>query len=376
MADAPIVTQWQLEVKTLTPLHVGAGGPRLQADYDFLVRRGEVLVFDTPGVLAQLSDEELERGVEPRISALLRPEQYDAHVRYRLTPRGGGAPSEIVPCVRDVEDRPYLPGSSFKGALRTVLAWALASERGQPLPLERLQPQPKFAAAELERQLFGSTPHRDLLRALRVTDLRPADPVQTELTTVAVYSLRGDQLVPKGPGYRWAVETLPAGTRLQGSITLDEYLFSPPAQELPFSQQRRRLAELPRAARGFVRELARRESRFFSEHGQPRVGQFYHRLLERIEEMEQRRLEVGFLQLGWGTGWTAKTLGLALMADPRFPQLVQRYQLDSRRNAGVFPKTRRLVERGNTAEEPPGWITFRLVRSGPAARRGEPRQRA
>ena len=56
------------------------------------------------------------------------------HSRYEIL-----AVAERGGCnARDVQDRPYLPGSTLKGAFRTVLAWGLLSY--EPAAMAGLDP--------------------------------------------------------------------------------------------------------------------------------------------------------------------------------------------------------------------------------------------
>src|SRR5207302_1265906 len=114
----------------------------------------------------------------------------------------------------------------------------------------------------------------------------------------AIYSLRDGQLAPKGPGYRWHVETLPEGARLEGTISLDEYPFGPRAQALAFHERREWLAEWPRHCRAFAWALAEAEARFYADAGPRSVRDFYERLGERIERAGP---DEAVVQLGWGT---------------------------------------------------------------------------
>ncbi|HZU07467.1 MAG TPA: type III-A CRISPR-associated RAMP protein Csm5 [Chloroflexota bacterium] len=356
MADGRLLTRWRVELELLTPLHVGAGGPRLLAGYDFAVDGGEVWVLDIDRVLAHLPEAALARALTGEPVAELPRTAYAACARYRLRLRGGGAAlREILPCARDVHERPYLPGSTLKGALRTALAWQQASAAGRPLATQNLDKRSQFAARPLERQLFGPDPHHDLLRALRVADLTVVGEPAVELTVAAVYSLRGGRLEPKGQGFRWYLEALPAGTRLAGTLALDEHLCR--VRQPDFGSQRAWLAQVARHCTAFARALAQAEARFYAEARLPALAAFYDQLAKQAASAASHE---GLVQLGWGTGWTAKTLGLLLRAAPDFPALVARYRLDRGRNAGVFPKTRRLVERGNTPEQPLGWARFAL----------------
>jgi CRISPR-associated protein Csm5 len=375
------IHRYPLELELLTPLHIGAGGPALLFDYDVAWANRLLWVLDTERAIEErLSLEDIERGVEPRISRLLRREEYRQYARYTVGFGGELAeqPRELLPLVRDVEEQPYLPGSSLKGAFRTALAWALFSGQlrqaggelartttGQAILRELREPRLRREqfARRLEIALFQSgerfDPNHDLLRALRPRDSATLDRNAAVAEQVGIYSLRNGRLVLRGPGNRWLVETLPQGTRLRLEIELDLGLFRSGEAGLPGERAGSlQLQGLLRACREFARALAQAEARFFRQAGPPSLAQFYDELLRRIE---QAGLEEAYLQLGWGTGWTAKTVGLLLRGRPELAQIVQRLRLDRGRGSSPFPKTRRLVERGSRPLLPLGWVRIALA---------------
>ncbi|MBX5492554.1 MAG: type III-A CRISPR-associated RAMP protein Csm5 [Chloroflexi bacterium] len=351
--------RWRVAAEVLSPLHIGAGGPPLLADYDFVAERGRVWVLDPQRALAGLSDEELAAGVDMRLSRLLRPSQYAACARYVL-PLRGEAPNQILPLVRDVHDRPYLPGSSLKGALRTALAWALIYYLAPPFQSQRdvAAGPPERAARPLERRLFGPDPNRDLLRALRVRDAQPVGDAAVEATLLGLYGRRGRDLTRIAEGTRWCVETLAVGARFEGELLVDRGLLAqgqlpaPRIDDTPLD-----LADTWYYAREFAKALVQHEQEFYCSGGLPRIESFYATLAAKLESAEWGETA---LPLGWGTGWFAKTVGLYLQGEDDFDRLVQRLGLARGGRPEEFPASRRLVERGGVAEAPPGWIWLRL----------------
>jgi CRISPR-associated protein Csm5 len=359
MPEPVRVERWRVTVEVLSPLHLGAGGPPLLADYDFVVERGRVWVLDQERALARLSDAELAAGVDVRLSRLLRPPEYAACARYAL-PLRGEAPTEIVPLVRDVHDRPYLPGSSLKGALRTALAWALVYYLDPPFqsPRDIAAGPPERAAQPLERRLFGPDPNHDLLRALQVRDAQPLGAASAEASLLGLYGWRGRGLVRIAEGTRWCVETLTVGTRFAGELRLDRPLLARGVLPSPrIEDTTLDLGDTWHYAREFSKALIERELRFYQNGKLPRVERFYHDLAARLERAEWHEAA---LPLGWGTGWLAKTVGLFLEGEPDFTALVTQFRLARGGKADEFPSTRRLIERGGVAEAPLGWVWLRF----------------
>ncbi len=353
MAEQPPRVNRIATLEVLSPLHVGAGSEPLLADYDFAVERGAVWVMDPRKLLEGYDEEELRHGIpEVRLSKRLGPEGYRACAAYSL-PVSGEVGNEIVPCIKDVEGRAYLPGSSLKGALRSVVGWAAAGESGGAPTGGELGRNAKCAGAQWERRVFGRSPNYNVMRALLVGDSTPAPAEQMELAGVSIYSLSGRELQPKGQGYRLSLEALRPGTRLTFRLGLDRYTLAHP--DLGLAEKGRWLESLASICRERAMELIAGEKDFYTTYGPRPLLQFYRRLEDRAAGLGENRF---LLQMAWGTGWGAKTLGAALTQGELFGEVRDRYRLG--RSGAPFPKSRRLVERGGTAVEPLGWVEVTL----------------
>lgn len=352
MVESPLRTNRRASLELLSPLHVGSGAAPLLSDYDFTAHRGEVWVMDQTRLQDRYSDEELRHGIpEIRLSMRLKPEEYPEYAAYSL-PAMGAPGNEILPCIKQVDGRPYLPGSSLKGALRTVIGWAAARD-GRAPAVDRMDRSAKYAAGPWERGVFGPSPNLDIMRALLVDDTG-AMPLDTlELATVSVYSLRGPELQSKGPGYRFSIEALKPGSILSCRIGVAEGTLSHPA--LRMAEKRHWIDGICGLGRERAAELIGAEIKFYADCRMQQLSQFYQRLLQVLEGLEENQLLV---QMSWGTGWNAKTLGSALSGDQGFPDVRDRYRLG--RPGAPFPKSRRLVERGGIPTEPMGWVKVTL----------------
>ncbi len=208
MADGWPLSGSEISLEILSPLHVGSGAGPLLLDLDFAVHQGTVWVADHGRLSELFTDEELRAGTpDVRLSKLLGPDRYPDYAAYSLPARGevGG---RILPCIKDPYCRPYIPGSSLKGAIRSALAWAAAAQPELAPRGGELGRGAKYAALPWERRVFGPTPHRDLMRALLVGDSCPASPDRLELARVTVHSLQGADLKPKGPAHSFSLPSL------------------------------------------------------------------------------------------------------------------------------------------------------------------------
>lgn len=361
MSRNSLTTKYDLEIELLSPLHIGNGNS-LVHDYDFAYERNMVYMIDQDKLIEQVGDAVFEKGFDARISRLLPAGPYEPVSRYGLgwheRPR-----TSILEFEKDVFGRPYIPGSSLKGALRTgIVSGVLNSNEISPLPAILGDPRvrAKTAGSAMERGALspGTTdsrrsPNYDLMRSLRVTDSQPVLTENIELSAVDVFSLKqGGNLEPK-PGMRILVESLPAGTRVTGACQIDEYIFGPQAEKLDLDDAKDMMHSLPERLRRFSDHLLEGERDFYAKHGPVPLSQFYAKLLHVRAGLASNQF---LMQMSWGTGWRSKTVSPEIEGSADFAAVVGRFSLDKGRNAGVFPKTRKLVVDGEIPCMPLGWV--------------------
>ncbi len=359
-----MITRIGIKVSVLTPLHIGTG-VALTEDFDYVCHNGYTYRIDIDRLAEELytRDPKLtEQLLRIPPGQLLRPEDLrpdSPYIRYVLPGEPGG--QQFREAIKDAHDRPYVPGSSLKGALRTAIAWHAWEELDLSLSKVKLGKDRKFAAQDLEAEIFGrdpekgkKSPHHDLLRALRVSD---SDPVAIE--RLKIYQVR--VWTPKGGAAPISVEAIMPGTEIDIFITIDESLFSEWAEKqrvegFPF-KHRDWLIRIPEIARKRAELRAESELNFWGKDTGPM--DFYSKLLEAC-----RKAKRGFpLQLGFGTGWEGTTIGAPLREDPKWPEVHRRYELGkiprTKRQTppDEFPRSRRIVV--NTTGKPVqplGWV--------------------
>src|SRR5262249_19520957 len=148
--------------------------------YDYVTYGGKTWIIDPDAMLEffQKPDGSFDERILGRPAAeLLTAQDFDPSnsqklFRYILPgqPRAQGEGAVLREQYKDAFDRPYIPGSSLKGALRTVLAWHGFQQRKLIFDVDNLGGNPNWAAQSIERKLFGADPNHDLLRALQVAD--------------------------------------------------------------------------------------------------------------------------------------------------------------------------------------------------------------
>lgn len=362
----PEISQhYTLNLMTLSPLHIGSGQELLR-DYDYAVYKGHTWRIDEDALLdATLNEGAFDEALLRRPAAeLLQPTDFrpdSSLFRYVVqgTPRSKLPGARLREQIKDAYDRPYLPGSSLKGAFRTaIFDWALAQNPGA-LNMQHLKQSRKWAAQPIERALLGHDPNHDLLRALHVADSVPLDPNEA-------LSIENVQVLTGGhPGSPIEVEALRPQVRLRTSVKLDLSLFTPQAErELHLGDRLQWLKDLMAVCRARVTPiLAAERDRFTRQHTGSPIAGFFAQLHELVTGMRDERC---LLQVGWGGGWLNKTAGLRLDERQR-EEIIRRYRLarGKRRQGDPFPKSRRVVLDGQGQPIVPlGWVLVEMTPEG------------
>lgn len=364
---------YTLKVSVLTPLHIGSGEDLLH-EYDYAIHNGRTWRLNDAALLeAQDVDdpalaETLARTPPAR---LLRPADFrpdSPFFRYVIqgTPRSQAEGAQVREQLKDAFDRPYLPGSSLKGALRTALAWVAWGQMGLKPELGKLGRRREWAAQEYEHMIFGPNPNHDLLRALQVSDSQPVGVERLMLVNARVLNRTGTL------GSPIELEAIRPDTVFELTLKLDLALFDDWARR---RELRLRGAEwlrnLPAVIQAHTRQRIAQEIAWFRDVGNGvRLRDFYEKQLGAARLGASQAL----LQLGWGTGWEGKTFGSHLQRDRAFLERVIRdYRLArGRRQPGdPFPKSRRVLvtvvqdsqgRRRETPASPLGWVLVEMAK--------------
>ncbi len=359
-------TIYDLTASALTPLHVGSG-QTLEREYDYAVFDNRTWVIDQEQVAeAFFFDEDgrylkqLER-VPP--ARLLKPEDFqETSPLFRYVMKGGPRSAQtgaaIQAQVKDVFDRPYLPGSSLKGALRTVIfraAFAAADKRFSPADLRRSR---SWAAQDLEQTLLGRDPNHDLLKALYAADSQ-AIPANENLRV-----LNAQVIGRRKSGAPIALECVRSDAVFHLSLTIDDYFFrADAARQLGFNRDKRDwLTRLPELANAQAAQRIRQELAFYQRRPKDRAAALYRQLAGLVNKLPPHTF---LLQVGWGGGWDSKTLAWLIPPENK-ETVIQQYNLakGSRQSGDAFPKSRRAITQGPleeaTAAAPLGWLLVEM----------------
>ncbi|WP_322488530.1 type III-A CRISPR-associated RAMP protein Csm5 [Chloroflexus sp.] len=296
-------------------------------------------------------------------------------VRYSYTgmPEVKTGRSEILACVKDVADRLYVPGSSLKGALRTILAWALAPTRAAQQLLTFANTRDKRKAADqIEQAIFHGHQQQagkrvshalllDVLRTVHIGDSRLLDQAPA-LLQVRVF--------PQGSPI--TVEAIPEGVTLTAVMQIEQFPFQSniARQIIDFGDWATYLqpAQIAAWGRQRARALIEREQRYFNGRTDAaNLSRFYADLRSRLDQLTDTN---AFLApIGWGAGWQSKTLADRLrdtsQREEAFVQAVRTFKMKLNRSerfrAGdAFPATRKVIVRNRQPWLPLGWVCITI----------------
>ncbi len=372
------MTIYDIELSTITPVHIG-DGTTLHNKFDYVDDRQVTSRLNEETILSKYANRMVpgRDGSYPSPGALLTAEDLDNPelIRYAIpgAPRSVKGYSELKSCIKDVFDRPYIPGSSLKGAIRTALAWEGFQEKhlsAKQIDLARYHKIP--AGKDLEEALFGRDPNHSLMRALQVSDLSVEEKFNKPGGALKVFNVQ--VITHKSTSSPVELEGIRNNISFQGTVKIDSTLF--PAEndtseyankvwrELGFGKHAIWLQTIcERATRNSKERINQLYEWFSKVDGGERIAKFYGKL----STVEVGK-DVALMQLGWGTGWDGMTFGALLQKDPvYFEQIVEKYRMAMRSKSGLprrigdrFPKSRRVIVQDACYFSPLGWVMVKF----------------
>jgi CRISPR-associated protein Csm5 len=362
----------------LTPVHIGSG-ERYVPGIDYVMHKGKAWLLDSSRVMEALyrrGQLQLDPGdLKAKIENLLARANVE---EYALCQAFGSLPDRldhIRASIRAGNGLPIIPGSSLKGAIRTLLfvqrSTANRAERAiNPVlanqfssAVDRARPRAKFAARPLEDAIFGSSLKPGL--GLKSSDAK-ADLMRMCLATDTTLALSSIQIamtaaVGTNRNTTVAIECLAPNSTALSRLSLNtSYVESMFAEHLPGWNE---VAELSRA---HALHLLGTDLRYFERSKQDTVRDCT-AVTERLKalqgQIQDAQPDTIFLRLGWGSGWRTMT-GDLLSDDQR------RHLLEKSNQLG--PKSRKVIIANASRDAPAtdvlGWISMRPISAAEAMR--------
>ncbi len=372
-------TQFTCRLETLTPVHVG-DGKNYMPGVDFEIYNNYLTVYNMPRLLKTIENagpsvqkefEDMFKNNRPSLFKFFKSSGLNSRdfVRYRL-PVDTDRLREVKAQFKSGFGLPLVPGSSFKGALRTVLWPYFVRQFKDRVKLERLiadaadVKRPQFADNRIEELFFGGDPQKDWLRVLGVQDVA-FDRDDLDLFQVKILSLTQNgfgfkilgkerknlPLTQAKQATTIVLEAIPANrTSADFVLSWDDFLrkhnafiadktLSLPAPEEFFSM-----------VHNHFRNLAQKELQFFEKIGFKAAAQIYRRkIVDKTFEQNEY-----LIRLSWGGGWHFMTGDW--LTDKQKEKLRRIIGIKNHVPAKDFPKTRRLAVENGIPCIPLGWV--------------------
>lgn len=304
------------ELTPLTPIHIGAGDT-LEA-YEYVIIDNQLYRFKPEWILGKLNEAEqnqfinliathagklqqflqskhaLVTALDPNPIAVAR----EALSKYQGQLSNPKAEHSIYPFI-STSDKPFIPGSSVKGAIRTALLYYLAYVKKNRKPITEKNAQ------KLEQETFGyKSALEDPFKTLKIGDSEPL-PQSTRVELVCVRSRRSARIptLREVTKSKFSSQTYPKF--LLPVEIMDEYTH--------YVRKMIQLREIISACRQFYDDHLNEEKKRVDELGLTKPASWYQKLIDYETNLAQDSFLIRF---GWGSGLDAVTVNYAL-SEPR-----------------------------------------------------------
>lgn len=323
-----------MKIKVVSPTHIGSGSR--YAVFDYIFKNGKVRIIDYEKAYVE----------DVRVRKLIDSGRFDpkvvSHYKYEID--SFCEPSrEILEHIK-IGGKPYIPGSSLKGTIRTAILWKYLKDNNKKIKSRK-------ELDNVEKEFFREA-YDDFMKFLLVRDTDTVSIDKLGVYEILVLTEReenGQVYMEPKPKRRTYLESLKPGTELNLEIKIIKKLKS----------TERKLAYLTNwtdVVAEFSKHIVEIELRFFKDRNQK--GEF-DELLNFIENVKSE-IDSGeiLFRLGHSTGWLWKTIGSLLTSKERI-EVANKLKLNRGKKGRDFPKTRRVVLENKKEKKYkwlPGWI--------------------
>lgn len=346
-----------INIKTITPVHVGSGVMLLQ-NADFVTRGEDIGVKDDQKILKHIGDNNVNNwiaSIEQNEDALKFVKRFSkdatlASISSRIIQnyaQDSLKTKQLKEQLHDGLGRPYIPGSSIKGAIRTALLTSVIDQFG--LKNDVANPG-RFMANPIESYYFGKDPKESVFRFLRVGDAYFNSGTTLSQRMINL-NIRGNSSFIDG--------SKPA---LVEAIMHDEessFRLDIADAQLKLAARKQKVdahfvescfkdvSSLFETINAHTMRLVKEEMSFWKDYvdedGVEEYIDWLDQILIDVEECKKGSQCV--LRIGHGSGWTFMTGGWAKrkMSPPRFEQVVEKARPSNYKYKDMpFPKSRRV----------------------------------
>ncbi|MEM3383581.1 MAG: type III-A CRISPR-associated RAMP protein Csm5 [Nitrososphaerales archaeon] len=355
-------------IETISPIHIGSGEKLLRTDYVIYDRRLYAINMDR--LIGSLKAEQVETFSKiiqkGDLSLALRflnikPSEYNKYAKY-IIPCGFQPGKELRSHIKDIEFKPYIPGSSIKGAIRTAICYNLfvIQEKRKRLIQEVFKrSRSEKVISDFVESIFGSedgkhSPHHDIMKFLRISDSESLNSNSMEVQEINVINRKSPS------GIRMYAEVIKPGFKTSGKLIIDKLLYqetySKYIDEFPNYKIPTNIDTITSYTNKFASSLIDKELDFARKYGIDLLQDFYLDLKQNhLEKLNKNQF---LLRIGWGGGYLSTTLGLLLEGERQLFERIRSYLPKTFREP-FSPMSRRLIIQQNFFI-PLGWVKITI----------------
>lgn len=363
-----------IQIETLSQIHVGSG-VFLQKGNDFIVvespEGSDIFVID-PNKLGSIigTDRQL---IDTWVTKIERGEA-DSFIKTRTS---GHHPREFAKrkitnfadfsntqgtlkeCLHDGMGRPYIPGSSIKGAIRTAVMATYAKRKGQEelanemnLIFQEQNERKKNKKLDLvEKGILGNNPNVDLFRFIKVGDAFFGKNSEISVKQINLNIRRSPKLIDKSK--QQIIEAIGPEEKSSFSLKLDINYYNTAR-----NANHRDMIDMPNLPNEMsdylslfslinehTRSLVEEEIEFWNEDNHTGQEDYIANMEDILEEIKSCRPNQCVLRLGQAIGWRFITGAWTetLSEDAFYDNIVPMARFKNERYSNyVFPKSRRI----------------------------------
>ncbi|MCF7740524.1 MAG: type III-A CRISPR-associated RAMP protein Csm5 [Candidatus Marinimicrobia bacterium] len=368
------------KITTLSPIHIG-NGDSYQKYIDFVPHKNGALLYDTDEIFDKIANDrkaidelyQTTSGTQSNIHNFVEKQNLVLENTVKIPFKVFSF--NIQKLIRNGMGYPQIPGSSLKGGLRSALYahyFSRLSKQKQKELLNTIQPKTwgKFAAREIERELFGSDPTQDLMKAFIVTDA-DFSKENVKYNDCRILSLK------KNGGWSWKTKkvrgnTFPMNVYFEAirenassylTLGIDQFLLKNPNAQKKLGFDKKLSADftaIHSVINQHTENLIDQELDFLYDHDKNNklkaITSFYEKLRYSIPEPSKGCL----LRIGWGSGWKFIT-GNILKDHPDHLKKFRKQFKMGRKGFSEYPKSRKIIMSGRNPATVPGWIKLEQV---------------
>lgn len=357
-------------IQTITPVHIGNGRDYGPSEYYVSKSsKGKPILakVDLNKVFNSLSEEQQDEFIHHLTDPSFQLEDYLKNVLGKVPPKiriylaslMSGRPSNVEEHIKTV-GKPYIPGSSIKGAIRTAIMHNVLSY-GDIEDVENLVrsghkgPYINFWDAQSFQNQFFSNPYKNdpkysIMKFLQVSDTNTVpNPAIYSIVSLKVGHNGNEWYARKGRTVVTYAETIGVGRKLEFEMNSSYNPSVHKSLELQDKEEFLDGDKIKEFLFKFSQDYIDREIEFAQRYDVGYLEKFY------LDLETKNEADSPLMRIGHGSGFLATSIGLRLKEES--PETYDKIRQTFRRSYQFeFPKTRKITLLNKKPNKPLGWV--------------------